>query len=159
MKINTKFVSFQVVKMKEGVGGETFFALDERGQLRHSNNPDTQGWYPMPNPDPEVKFTTMIPSPVEDALRYDAHLSGKNIGYARTSPVEDGVWISYIRVSPEYRGLGVGARLLQEVERNNRGKVIRLRAESHNLMGWYSDRGYDLVDNEYRMKKEVPHEG
>lgn len=58
-------------------------------------------------------------------------------------------WVYRLAVKKEYRGRGIGTRLLREVEKRLRAAGVRqvnlmVYDKNHQAMSFYSDRGYDM---------------
>lgn len=103
-----------------------------------------------------------------DVQRIDVHHKGKNVGFQTYHPGSDGdyVWVKSLYVDPKHRGKGVAKMLLDEVERKNKGKELRLRARpfrdksvsADSLKEIYKKRGYVQYDEDNRMVKTAEEE-
>jgi GNAT superfamily N-acetyltransferase len=103
-----------------------------------------------------------------DVQRIDVHHKGKNVGFQTYHPGSDGdyVWVKSLYVDPKHRGKGVAKMLLDEVERKNKGKELRLRARpfrdksvsAEGLKEMYGRRGYVQYDDKNRMVKTAEDE-
>jgi GNAT superfamily N-acetyltransferase len=100
-----------------------------------------------------------------DVQRIDVHHKGKNVGFQTYHPGSDGdyVWVKSLYVDPKHRGKGVATLLMDEVERKNKGKELRLRARpfrdksmsADELKEIYGRRGYVQYDDKNRMVKKA----
>ena len=116
------------------------------------------------------ELTQSFDGPAGDTMgRLNMHRDGKNVAYLAYRPVSsegDGPWVSGLHVSPEYRGKGLGKRLMKEMEKRHPGETLRLRARPYkdeavsqgDLVLMYSNMGYSPYDPDEptRMAKQVP---
>lgn len=98
--------------------------------------------------------------------RIDAHIDGQNAGFVTYHPdsedPEGGTWVQGLYVRPEDRGKGLARRLMQAVEKKNKGKRMGLRARpfkdesvsAEDLVKIYQKLGYEVGDEDNRMYKE-----
>ena len=78
-------------------------------------------------------------------ISYAAYLNNKTIGVIIANIFESEAYINSLIVSEEYRGLGIGAELLQKVEeycRNNGVKLIALHTSRFEAPDFYKKYGY-----------------
>jgi len=97
--------------------------------------------------------------------RIDATHDGREIGFVTYHQATDGdyVWIKGMYVDPDYRGHGIGRRLIDEVSKRNAEKDLGLRARpfrdmnmsQQQLEKFYSSMGFKKTDEEGRMRKTV----
>lgn len=101
----------------------------------------------------------------EGGCRYEVHLAGQNIAYAFTKDVDkETVHIDGLYTSPEHREKSLATYLLSEIEKNNTGKLLQLKAEPYKeeglstqqLVAFYKKLGYKAVsDNDVMMLKKL----
>lgn len=101
----------------------------------------------------------------KEGIRYDIHFKDKNVAYVLTKPSseKDGAWVSGLHVLPSFQGKGLAKFLMKQVERFNRGKIIRLRARPYRdrglktkeLVSFYLKLGYKISDKKNRMFKKI----
>lgn len=78
-------------------------------------------------------------------ISYEAYLNNKTIGVIIANIFESEAYINSLVVAVEYRGLGIGAELLQKVEeycRWNGVKLIALHTSRFEAPDFYKKHGY-----------------
>lgn len=101
-------------------------------------------------------------------LRYDVHKDGKNVAYSSLRPEStegDGPWISGLYVNPDFRGQGLAKALMEKIEKDHEGQMLRMRArpykdksvDTETLMKIYKGMGFESYDPEEptRMAKQA----
>ena len=78
-------------------------------------------------------------------VSYAAHLNDRTIGVVIANIFESEAYINSLVVAEEYRGLGIGVKLLQRVEeycKNNGVKIIALNTYRFEAPDFYTKCGY-----------------
>jgi len=94
----------------------------------------------------------------KEPRRYVAKYQGKQAGYASVVPYKNnGAMITVVKIERQYRGLGLGTRLLKHVinteftKRNTDYIVLQAKPDlelGFNVKQWYERLGFELLNND-----------
>jgi GNAT superfamily N-acetyltransferase len=105
------------------------------------------------------------PDKRDGGIRYDIHFNEKNVAYALTLPSKqkDGSWLEALHVLPRFQKKGLATFLIEQVEKDNKEKVIRLRARPYKsrnmgikaLRNFYQKLGYKEYEKGNKFFKKL----
>lgn len=93
----------------------------------------------------------------KDNIAFAAYDGQKMVGFAKCHSTEDPceIYFSDLYVNPQYKGLGIGKRLLEQRERASGifYSYISLLALNEKVASYFVKRGFNNYDNRYMTKK------
>ncbi len=96
----------------------------------------------------------------KDSIHRAAFIGNKIVGVARLhfNNIKE-AQIRYMAVHPDYRGMGIGSRLLEEMEkiaRRKKAEYILLNARE-NAINFYLKNGYSIIGKSYVLYGIIQH--